>query len=418
MTTTDLPEVAIRLGVAALGGLAVGIEREWTMRRGRHVPHFAGVRTFLLLGLLGALGAELARTGPIAAGTALLAAGAALIVIAYALTSRHRDVGGTTEVAALIVLAAGALAGTGQLALASGLFAATTLVLVQKGQLHRFVSRIRSQELLAATRFAVLALVIFPLLPLGPFGPAPGLRPRELWALVLLFSGVSFVSYLALRLVGPARGYGLTGLLGGLVSSTAVTLHFARDSRHHRHVHRLLAAGAIGACTILPLRVLVLLGVLNPGVGALALPLLVPPLAVGCLATVWCLRGGESARTQLPPTGNPLRFGPALQMALAFQVVLYIMDWVHLRFGSLGMLASAAVVGLTDLDALTFSTVRMGGSDDVLRIAARALAVGVLSNTGFKLGIALVIGRGDFRRIVSVGLIALALASFAALVWL
>jgi len=209
-------DLAIRLAVASLGGLAVGIEREWSEKRGKHAPHFAGTRTFLLLGLLGALGAELMQSGLEVAGAALLIAGAAFVVVAYAITSRTgEDVGGTTEVAALVVMAAGALAGMGRLPLASALFAMTTLVLVEKGFFHTFVASIESHELMAAVRFAVLALVIFPLLPEGPFGPVPGFRPRELWALVLLFSGVSFVSFLALRLVGLHRATGSSGCSAG-----------------------------------------------------------------------------------------------------------------------------------------------------------------------------------------------------------
>src|SRR3989338_3918636 len=252
-------DMVIRLAVAILGGLAVGIEREWSVRHGKHEPHFAGPRTFLLLGLVGCLGAELIRSGFGAAGGGLLLAGASLIVVAYTLTSRQgTDVGGTTEVAALVVLASGALAGLGRLTLASALFAVTTLVLVEKGRLHQFVERIQLSELMGGVRFAVLALVIFPLLPQGPFGPDPGFRPRELWVLVLLFSGLSLVSFVCLRLVGLSRGYGLMGLLGGLISSPAVTLNFSRESRRQPPLGRVLAIGVIAACTVLPLRVILL----------------------------------------------------------------------------------------------------------------------------------------------------------------
>ena len=213
---SDALQVATRLGVAALGGLAVGIEREWSARARARPARFAGVRTFLLVGLLGGLGAALSDLAGPAVGLAVIAAAAALVVGAYIVTARGGDVDGTTEVSALVVLAAGAVAGTGRLALASALSALTVLVLVEKSRIHTLVHRLRSETLEAAARFAVLALVVLPLLPEGPFGPAPGLRPRELWALVLLFSGLSFGGFLALRLVGPDRGYALAGLLGGL----------------------------------------------------------------------------------------------------------------------------------------------------------------------------------------------------------
>ena len=243
VTWSDALQVATRLGVAALGGLAVGIEREWSTRARARPARFAGVRTFLLIGLLGGLGATLSELAGPAIGLTVIAAAAALVVGAYIVTAAQGgDVDGTTEVSALVVLAAGAVAGTGRLALASALSALTVLVLVEKSRIHTLVHRLRSETIEAAARFAVLALVVLPLLPEGPFGPAPGLRPRELWALVLLFSGLSFGGFLALRLVGPDRGYALAGLLGGLVSSTAVTLSFSRESRHEA------APGARAGC--------------------------------------------------------------------------------------------------------------------------------------------------------------------------
>ena len=416
--TNETIDVAVRFAVAALGGLAVGIEREWSVKRGRHTPHFAGIRTFLLLGLVGALGAELVRSGPGAAGAMLFVAGSLLIVVAYAITSRGGDVGGTTEVAALIVLAGGALAGMGRLTLASALFAITTLVLVQKSLFHTFVQRIRSHELLAAVRFAVLALVIFPLLPAGPFGPPPGVRPQELWALVLIFSGLSFVSFLALRVVGLNRGYGLVGLLGGLVSSTAVTLNFSRESRQSLHLGRVLGIGVIAACTVLPLRVLFLITVLNPTVGATAARYLLPPFLAGLAAAGLAWRRNDPKTIKAPIPRNPLRLGAAIQMALAFQVVLSIMGWTGARFGSSGTLTSAAVLGLTDVDALTYSMVKLGGAAALTSTAAKALAIGVLSNTAFKAGIVLTVGRGSFRTAAVSGLLVLGLGSLLALFFL
>jgi uncharacterized membrane protein (DUF4010 family) len=412
---SDAWDVVVRLGVASLGGLAVGIEREWSVKRGHHAPHFAGTRTFLLMGLLGGLGAQLCRSNLVAAGTALLIASAALIVVAYAITSRRDDVGGTTEVAALIVLAGGALAGLGQLTLASSLFALTALVLAEKTAFHAFVARIRTQELLAAARFAVLALVIFPLLPAGPFGPDPGFRPRELWALVLLFSGLSFLSFLALRLVGHGRGYALVGALGGLISSTAVTLNFSQESRRQQKLGRVLGVGVIAACTVLPVRVALLCLAINPRLGLETLPYLAAPCLVGLVATALMLRRRDPRTIDAQMPDNPLRFGAALQMSVVFQLVLYIVGWASDRFGAHGTLISAGLLGLTDVDALTYSMVKLGGGEMLSAVAAQALAVGVLANTAFKLVLAMTLGRGVFRRVTAFGLIGLGTASLAAL---
>jgi uncharacterized membrane protein (DUF4010 family) len=411
---SDALQVATRLGVAALGGLAVGIEREWSARARARPARFAGVRTFLLLGLLGGLGATLSDLAGPAVGLAVIAAAAALVVGAYIVTARGGDVDGTTEVSALVVLAAGAIAGTGHLALASALSALTVLVLVEKSRIHTLVHRLRSETIEAAARFAVLALVVLPLLPEGPFGPAPGFRPRELWALVLLFSGLSFAGFLALRLIGADRGYALAGLLGGLVSSTAVTLSFSRESRHAGAPGPALGSGVIAACTILLVRVGVLATILNPPVGRRVWPYLILPLAAGLGIAAAIRRWGIGA-TEAPLPGNPLRLGAAIQMALVFQAVLYAVEWIRRWFGAPGVLLSATGLGLTDMDALTYAMTRLPVDGAGAATAAQALAVGVLANTVLKLALVLVIGRGAFRRIGGFGLAALAVASLAAL---
>jgi uncharacterized membrane protein (DUF4010 family) len=161
---------------------------------------------------------------------ALLMAGAVGLVIAAYVASSRRDPEGTTEVAAMVVLAAGLLAGTANWGLAGGVIAVTTLLLVEKSRLHGIAQRLDDVSVRAGVRFAVMAVVILPLLPEGPYGPWGGLRPRSLWLFVLLFAGLSFAGYLARRAVGGDLGYPVAGLLGGLVSSTNVAFTFSRLS--------------------------------------------------------------------------------------------------------------------------------------------------------------------------------------------
>jgi len=415
MTLTSEIDVAVRLGVAGLGGLAVGIEREWSGRAADRVMRFAGVRTFLLLGLIGGICAELQRRGQAGAGVAVLGAAALLAVVAYGLKAQKGDLEGTTEVSALLVLGAGFLSGMGLLGLASGLFAITALVLVEKSRMHSLVERIQSQTLEAGARFAVLALVILPLLPAGPYGPDPGFRPRELWALVLIFSGLSFAGYLALRIMGPGSGYGLAGLFGGIISSTVVSLNFSRESREQPSLGRSMALGVIAACTVLPMRIGLLAGALNAEVARSAIPFLLIPLAVGFLMATALFRRRETVPTKPQMPDNPLRLVAAIQLALLFQVVLYVVHWVRGSFGSAGVFASAALVGFTDMDTLTYSMVKLGSHGAEAAVAARALGIGVLSNTILKLLMVLSLGRGTFRTIAGAGLGALTLASAAAL---
>src|SRR5919106_1372135 len=281
MTTDQQLQIVLRLAVGAVGGLAVGIEREWSGRAEGEQPRFAGVRTFLLIGLLATLAAIFFEMDLFTAGVSILAGCILIVAIAYAAGAYHGNLESTTEFAALIVIAAGTLAGTGQIALASAINVFVALILVEKSRIHSFVYRIQSEDLTAGLRFAVLALVILPLLPEGPYGPEPGIRPRELWALVLLFSGLSFAGLIARRAVGPSRGYTIAGLLGGIVSSTLVTLNFSRESRSKDSPHRPLALGVIAASTVLPVRVALLTLLLNQQIGFAVLPHLESAFAVG-----------------------------------------------------------------------------------------------------------------------------------------
>jgi uncharacterized membrane protein (DUF4010 family) len=398
---------------AALGGAAVGVERQWSGHASGQGAHFAGVRTFTLLGGLAGLTGWLWSAGYEAPAGVLLASAGLLVVAAYAAASR-RDVEGTTEVAALVVLAAGVTAGTGHVTLASGVIAITWLLLVEKSRLHAMVAQLDDAEMRAGARFAVMAVVILPLLPEGPFGPLGGVRPRELWALVLLFSGLSFAGYVGRRAVGVRGGYLVAGLLGGFVSSTGVTLTFAQKSRGDEALGPPLAAGVTAACTVMFVRVVVATAILNPPLVPLLVPYVWLPLLVGIAGSLIGARvhaSGPISATQ----ENPLQFKGAMQMALLFQGVLFAVNAIREAAGDVGILASGAVLGAGDVDALTIAMSRSAASGTPLAVAAQALALGMLANTILKLILALGIGRGRFRRIVAASLTAQAIASAAAL---
>lgn len=407
-------EMVLPLVIAALGGAVVGLERQASGHADGPRARFAGIRTFTLLGLLGGVAGLLAAQGWLAPAGALLAGGGALIVAAYVTASRI-DVDGTTEVAALVVLAAGTLAGAGQIAAASGLVALTGLLLAEKTRLHTFAARIDSADLRAGLRFAAMGLVILPLLPPGPFGPGVGVRPRELWALVLFFSGLSFAGHLARRALGPGHGLTAAGALGGLVSSTSVTLTFARASRDDPGQAHALGVGALAANAMLFPRVLLATTVLNAPLAAPLLPFLLAPMAIAAGGAAWGAWRSRILSEAPATTTNPLKVGAALQMTALFQVVLYGVDAARTWFGAAGLLASGAVLGVTDVDALTVTMAR--GTTADLGLAARAIAVGVLSNTILKLGLAVVIGTGAFRGTCGTGLAAMALALGLALAW-
>lgn len=401
------------VAVAALGAAAVGLERQWSGHAGGPHARFAGLRTFTLLGAGAGLAGWLWRLG--FEGFALLVAATLglLIVIAYWVASQH-EVDATTEMAAVVVLAAGVLSGVGQARLASGLFALVALLLAEKSQLHAWVSRLDDVGLRAGLRFGVMAVVVLPLLPEGPLGPL-GLQPRAVWLLVLFFSGVSFAGFVARRLLGPDPGYWATGLMGGLVSSTNVTLTFARLSRSYPDFSLALATGTMAANAVLFPRVWLATAVLNPELAGRLWPWLLPAFLVSVLILALTTRRSDGQALTGTELENPLQLGAALQMAVSFQLVLVIVAVVRRAWGRAGVLGTAALLGMTDVDALTMSMSRTPElSTDV---ATTAVVIGVLANTVLKATLALALGSSLFRRRTALALVAIALALLASLSW-
>lgn len=413
-----IDQIVARLLVAALAGLAVGLEREWSGHASGPMARFAGLRTFFLLGTIGGVSGWLADTGALALSTVLLGGATALAVAAYIVAARRggNAVDGTTEVAAVLVLSLGVLAGLGYLELAGGIAAVTVLALSEKERLRDLVARIGDAELRAALQFAVLALVVLPVLPDRSYGPWGGIHPRNLWIIVLVFSGLNFAGYLARRAIGPGRGYGVTGLVGGLISSTAVTFQFSRLSREDRSLAAGLALGVVGASTVLIPRVMLVSALLNHEVAIAILPMLAPPLLVGIVLVAYAMARHWS-EPQEPNSGpeprSPLRLASAIRMTLAFQASLMAIAFVSETLGQYGVLASAAVLGLTDMDALTLSMNRLGEDPGLTQLAARAIGVGVLANASLKLGLTVVLGGPRYRGLAAAGQLAMMAAAIA-----
>ena len=430
--------LAVRLATAGLIGLVVGLEREWSGHRNGSHPRFAGLRTFFLIGLTGGVAGEFLRQGHDMAASALLFAAATLSIAAYTVVSRRtssNDFDGTTEMAAIAVVGLGTLAALGEIPIAAGAGAVVVLMLGEKAPLHRLVQHIAPEELEGALQFAVLALVVLPLLPAGPFGGILDIEPRVIWSIVLLFSALNYCGYIARRVFGANRGYGVTGLLGGLISSTAVTLQFSRQSRSDPSLASALAIGVVGACTVLLPRVVILSAFIDPAVAWALIPRLLVAAAIGTGTFALLLyrhradllhparedsphiprdQGGEELEIQEPlataPAGprNPLALSSSLQMAIAFQLAISLLALVRAAWGTLGLYAGATVLGLTDVDALTVSTAQSGV---MASVAAQAILVGITANTVLKALLALVLGHARFQRIVCSALIAMALGN-------
>jgi uncharacterized membrane protein (DUF4010 family) len=419
-------QAAISLGIAAVIGLAIGLEREWSGHADGPNARFAGIRTFLMLGLLGGGAGLLAHSGLEILATALALGGLSLTVSAYIIavrqTSSERD--GTTEVAAILVIALGALAGAGFDAIAAGSGSLVVLALNEKKRLHGAVGRLKQEELRAALQFAVLALVVLPILPRGPYFGAIAFRPQALWIVVLVFSALNFATFLLRRSAGEGRGYLMAGLLGGVISSTAVTIGFARFSRREQQVSVALACGVVGACTVLVPRVLIISSILSPAVALVLLRYIAPAGLVGAVVVGLAWRYGSRweniAGVTAAPVGwlaaderNPLRLWVAIKLAIVFQVAITVIMLVRDAWAVKGLYTTAVLLGLTDVDALTVSMSTPATAISPL-VAARAITIGILANTIVKLGISTALGSSRFRLTAGGVLLLMAAAMTAA----
>jgi uncharacterized membrane protein (DUF4010 family) len=250
-----------------------------------------------------------------------------------------------------------------------------------------------------------MSAVILPLLPEGPFGPGPGVRPRELWLLVLLFSAISFAGYIAQR-ASRSSGYAVTGLLGGLVSSTSVTLTFARLSRTHQAQAAALSAGAIAASTVLFARVMIAVAVLDATVLPVLTRYLVAPFVAALFGVAIAWNSLRGTSPDAPPLKNPLQFRAAIEMALLFQAVLFAVFYARQSIGNTGILVSGFVLGLTDVDALTLSMTRSVSTGTTIDAACRAIAMGIIANSILKAGIAAAVGTGRWQTAATLAAIA------------
>jgi uncharacterized membrane protein (DUF4010 family) len=399
-----------RFGVALFIGILVGMQRQYAedLDEGE-IPAFAGVRTFALLGLVGATAALAADTLNFPwAFVGIILPVVVLITVAYVMISRRGDPGMTTEVAAVLVMLAGALAYWDQAALAVALGVTTFVLLSLKLELHRFAERITREDIQATLKFAVITAIVLPVLPNEPVWDQPPfdvLNPYRVWLIVVLISGISFLGYVLIKLVGSRRGISLTGILGGLASSTATTLSFAQRSSKNAELGRPFALAILLAWTIMFGRILV-------AVAAVHAPLLrviwLPVVAAAAAGLAYCayLYFGphEGKDEEDVHIANPFELGPALTFGLLYGVILLLARAAEFYFGDTGVYISGVVSGLADVDAITLSMAQLTGTGtlDPL-VAARTIILAAMSNTVVKGGIVLSSGSASLRRAILPG---------------
>lgn len=403
--TTD-PDITRLTGLAmSLGlGLLVGLQRGWALRDSATGSRFAGIRTFALLGLGGGIAGVLQARAP-GPATALLVAACVLVILGYQRTTRQDgSISGTSGVVALLTLASGFLAGSGERLLGTSVAAVMVLLLSMRAQLHHWVRRLDEAEMLAIARFAVIALVVLPLLPDRNFGPYQAWNPRGLWLVVVLVSGFSFAGYFAARMLGPTRAVIATAAAGAMVSSTAVTAALATRMKETAADLPMLAAGIAAASVVMFLRVLALTAMIAPfALPALAL-VLAPGIAVSLAGCGWYLRkaklrGSAPAEAQTPgamAVRNPFDLGPALLLAGLVMGLTILAHWVLDRYGDRSLALVLAVSGTVDVDSAIITLGGLPAGALPAQAAALALAASVTLNTLFKAMVAT--GAGGWKR--------------------
>ncbi|MBN1661820.1 MAG: MgtC/SapB family protein [Anaerolineae bacterium] len=386
------------------------MEREHA-RLEKEVKAFAGVRTFPLISLLGCAAALLSdRTGGLAFGIVLLLVGT-LVAIAYAVAARQGHVGLTSEMAAVVVFVCGALAYWDHLELTAAIAVATFGFLTLKPQIHGLVRRISTEDMYATLKFAIISLIVLPVLPNQNYGPPPfdAFNPYRTWLMVVFISGISFLGYVLIKIVGPRRGIGLTGLLGGLASSTAVTLSFSERSQDHADLSRTFALAITLAWTVMFGRVLIEVAVLNRALLWYVWLPIVAAMGAGLLFSgVYYFRrqGDDDGDVTV---ANPFELGTAIKFGLLYAIILVVSKVAEYYFADTGVYVASIVAGVADVDAITLSMAQLSGADAgiALPTAARAIVLAAISNTVVKGGIALSVGSTGLRRALALPLAAM-----------
>ncbi len=381
-------------------GLLIGLERE------RNPSARAGLRTFALVALSGCLSAMIGTltASPWIIGAGLLVFGAMMVASYY--RDPPKDDPGTTTVAALIVCyGLGVLTWLGEQQIAIVMAILTTLLLYFKPELRVVSHQVTRRDLLSVLQFCVLSFVVLPLLPDQGFGPYDAINPHHVWWMVILVSGLSLAGYAALRIAGPGRGSILTGIFGGIASSTATTLAFARRTKGNPTQVPQSAQIILIANTVLVLRIALLVVAITPALIQHITPLLGGALMAALGHLIWQRHDSNNTPVEAPlEIKNPAEISAALTFGLLYAAILLTSAWLTVSVGQQGIYPLAAISGLTDLDAITLSTLNMAklGNVDGPTVAW-VIVIALCANMVFKAGLTWVVGGHELARRVTTG---------------
>lgn len=385
MLVPDL-DLFSRLAVALAIGLMVGLERGWRARGVEDHGRAAGLRTFGLAGLMGGVcGVLSSQLGPQIVGIAFLAFSAAFGAFSWLEAKAKSTLSATTLIAGMLTFLLGAMAAFGDLTAAIAAAVSMTVLLALRSQLHSWLSRVTWEEIRAGLILMVMSFLLLPILPNRAIDPWGAVNLHEVWLLAIMMALISFIGYVAVRLFGDSLGIIVTAAAGGLASSTATTLTFARMGREQPGSRNLLVGGILISGAVMALRVGVIASVLNATLlGSLAAPLGAAAGTLGLIAMLFVFRPVDKGNYHAAPMleiSNPLVLGTSIKLSAFIIVVMLAAELVQRAWGNAGVLAVAALSGIADVDALTLSMARMDGP---LQLAAQAILLAVAVNTASK----------------------------------
>ncbi|KAB2916696.1 MAG: MgtC/SapB family protein [Hyphomicrobiaceae bacterium] len=419
----DTFEFIQRLAVALAIGLIIGIERGWKQREEQEGERAAGLRTLALAGLLGGVWGGLARAlgdwGVVALGFAFAVFTAGIVVFRLRELEHAKSYGATTAVAAMLAFSLGAFAMVDMVAAAAAAVATATL-LALKTMLHAWLKRLTWEELRAGLVLLAMTVILLPILPNREVGPLGAINPHEIWLMTITIAAMSFAGYVAIRFAGSERGVVLSGLAGGLVSSTVVTLTMAKLAHDHPERQRLCASASLLSSTVMAVRVLVVASVFNFALARWLLPPLAAAVFVQFLFSGMLLRWGLDAdKAMLQPLElkNPFDLGVVLGFGALLTVVMVLAKALTLWTGTTSVLALGAASGIADVDAITLSMARLARADLSVETAALAVLLALAVNSVSKVVLGTMTGGRAFGAMLGAGT-ALAVAAALGALWL
>lgn len=387
-------EQIILLGIALAIGLLIGVERGWRSREAKEGERIAGLRTYGLTGLLGGGAGMLSQYLGVAALGFVFLGFTAAVTVAYVMRRNlSEDVSITGLVALLLTFVLGALATLDHVNLAASAAVVTAMLLRFKDVLHGWLRKLERQELHAALQLLLISVVLLPVLPDHGYGPWQVLNPYEIWWMVVLIAGISFIGYFTMKIAGPEKGVMITALAAGMASSTALTLHFARLSQKQKNMKNLLASGILIACGAMFPRVVLISSLINPALfNALIVPMTVMTVLTLFSAVVIWHKSVDHPPNELAHLTNPLELKPALFFGgLLVLVILLGKATIHF-FGETGLYLLAAVSGIADVDAINLTLSRMSIAELSPDVVVLSIVIASSSNTLLKAMLAVFVG--------------------------